>query len=211
MLIKNIMSLLGGRKGHCRTLKPGQVARNFSKQCGPNQTYVHATKKVHKATRHALKRIHRNVARNVHATGIGKRCSSEDVAEALDHCMMLHIEPVRQYILEQEHMGIETFPSARTLAMIKDASQKATRGVPQALSGCTGNKQELKLLVDKYVQETLSAPSQISDLDQKIITDKIDRVGNMQAFIDANRSGLSSYPSSYPSSSNYLSFKSLLE
>lgn len=191
------MSLLGGKagKGYCRDLPAGQVSHSYNKQCGPGQTYVHAQKKVYKATKKALKKIHNNIYSNVRASAIGQTCPTEGIANVMNECMIRYIDPVREKILKNEHMGIESFPSAKTLNMIKQATAEGTRCVTSVLRNCSGiNKEEVRQMVDQYIQTQFNVPSQVPAFDQEVLGEKLAKRNFMEDFVGQYRSGLRTSP-----------------
>jgi len=184
--------------GKCVQLPKGQKSHN-QRHCDPGQTWRRAYKKRVNDTAYTVKRIGKSMrsnlrdmaANSVHSSML-RRCDSSDIAVALNSCLKSLIEPVQALIKKQEDRGVlDPKSSPETLQFIKNQTVKGTTCVLSALSGCSKNRDEIAILVDQYMQNQLSTPSSIPDIQRTIITNKEAELQTLRNFIESQRAASS--------------------
>lgn len=196
-------------KGRCVKLGPGQHS-HYRAHCKPGETWRHGYKRVVKATKKSLKSIEKNVQTNVAKSRLAQTCSTSDLAEVIDACIGGMIEKVRKHIAMNEHLALEAYPSDSTLLMIAKESKAATRCVLNVVSRCGGaNKDQIRLMVDQYIQEQLNVDSMIPPMEKDIIERRAEKLGEIDNFVQRYRSGLR-VSDPILSSSKSLSFSDLM-
>ena len=187
-------------EGQCVNLPRGQKSHN-RRHCGKNQTWRKGYYRRVKQTKKTLEHIEDNMKDELKALSsqrIINRCSDKDIAEAMNVCMVKFIDPVEEHIKRNMEYEVTEFPSPKTLALIQQKTKLGTECVIQGLARCGGDKEELRILVDKYVTERLSVPSLVSDMQKHIVDKRVERRTEFDDFVQRNRgSGYSSFSGGY--------------
>ena len=71
--------------------------------------------------------------------------------------------------------------------MIQNKSRIGTQCVLKSLSQCGGNKDQVRLLVDEYVQKELDVASMIPDMDKTIVQNRINKLSTLEQFVQEHR------------------------
>jgi hypothetical protein len=189
--------------GSCVKLPRGSRSHN-QRHCRKGETWRAGYDREVRATRKSLKAIEGGVQASVKSHRIARQCENSEVAAAINSCMSNFIESVREHMATKEHLGLETYPSESTLHMIQRKSQIGTQCVLRALSHCGGDKDQVRVLVDQYIQEQLNVNSMIPEMTKGIIEKRAEKINTLQDWVNTYRSGLGS------SSSSSLGLKSLI-
>ena len=184
------MSLAGGKMvhvpGRCVRLPKGHKSHN-RRHCGPGETWRAGYDREVRATRKSLKTIEKNIKSGVVSHRIGRACQNSEIAEAIDACMSNFIDSVREHMAQKEHLHLENYPTESTLRMIQNKSRIGTQCVLKSLSQCGGNKDQVRLLVDEYVQKELDVASMIPDMDKTIVQNRINKLSTLEQFVQEHR------------------------
>ena len=195
-------------KSQCVRLAKGKHSHD-QRHCKNGETWRAGYDRVVRATKKSLKTIQKNIHAGVSSHQLGQTCSTETLAQTIDSCIGGMIEEVREHIAQKEHLGLESYPSEKTLQMIREKSQKGTRCVLEILHRCGGNRDQIRLMVDQYIQDQLNVDSMIPEMDKNIITRRAEKLDSIDDFVKQFRSGLHS-SDTYAASPKTLSFSSLL-
>ena len=205
---KTAMSKTVRVKGRCVRVPDGQVAHK-QRHCKAGETWRAGHERVVRAHKKSMKTIQKNIRSNVESHRLAQKCSTEDLATIIDSCLSGMIEDVREHIARKEHLGVEDYPSPKTLEMIREKTAKGTRCVLAVLNRCGGNRDQIRLMVDQYIQEQLNVDSMIPPMEKNIIERRAEKLGEIDDFVKQFRSGLRVGESSL-SKGSYLPFSALL-
>lgn len=174
--------------GRCVRLPKGARSHN-QRHCRKGETWRAGYDREVRATRKSLKKIESDIKSEVSSHRIGRQCEDSEIAAAINMCMSNFIESVREHMATKEHLGLYDFPTESTLRMIQNKSRIGTQCVLRALSHCGGDKDQVKLLVDQYIQNELAVGSQIPQMEQNILEKRAEKISTLKDFVNTYRSG----------------------
>lgn len=190
--------------GRCVKLPRGARSHN-QRHCRKGETWRAGYDREVRATRKSLKAIEGTIEASVSNHRIRRQCEDSEVAAAINACMSSFIASVREHMATKEHLGIEDYPSESTLRMIQRKSQMGTQCVLRALSHCGGDQDQVRVLVDQYIQDQLNVNSMIPEMTKGIIEKRAEKMNTLQDWVNTYRSGMGTGRSSL--GSTYLNLK----
>ena len=199
--------------GRCVQLPRGQKSHN-QRHCRKGETWRDGYDRQVKVTKKTLKGIEKgmkNEIRSVVSRQMLRQCSDSDIAAAMNVCLTKFIDPVEEHIKRNKEYEAGAYPSEKTLQLIQKKIQMGTECVVRALSGCNGDKDQLRIMVADYVTEKLEVPSVVSEMQKKLVDTRASKLNSFEEFVKNHRSNASSgvSDSDISSLSRYLSTSSL--
>ena len=181
--------------GRCVKLPKGSKSSSPGR-CPKGMTWRKGYDRNVRHTRKALKSIESGMKTRLSNHRVRRRCSDEEIADALNYCMTKFIEPVQVHIKKQDHYDLEPLSSPSTLMMIERKARMGTNCVIRALSHCGADRGQIRLLVDDYLSQELSTESMTSAFDKNIIENRVGKVNALEDFVSNFRSGMRSHDGS---------------
>jgi hypothetical protein len=180
-------------QGHCaRTHGKSHNQRH----CRDGETWVEGYEREVRATKKSVKAIQKQITSAVRAHRIARQCDDREVAEAINICMNKFIDTVREHMATREHLGLQSYPSESTLQMIQRSAHVGTKCVLLQLSHCGGDKGQMRVLVDQYIQDKLNVGSMIPEMEKNIINAREQKITSLQDW-------LTTYKATVPSGNPY--------
>jgi len=181
--------------GRCVNLPKGSKSSNPGR-CPKGQTWRKYHKGNYRKSKRILGEIEAGMKTRLSSHRVKRRCSDEEIADALNYCMTKFIEPVQVHIKKQDHYDLEPLSSPSTLMMIERKARMGTNCVIRALSHCGADRGQIRLLVDDYLSQELSTESMTSAFDKNIIENRVGKVNALEDFVSNFRSGMRSHDGS---------------
>lgn len=176
-------------RGHCA--KTRGKSHN-QRHCRDGETWVEGYTREVRATKKSVKAIQKKITNAVKSHKIAQQCDNRQVAEAIDMCMNKFVDTVREHMATREHLGLQDYPSESTLEMIQRSARVGTKCVLLSLSHCGGDKGQIRVLVDQYIQDKLNVGSMIPEMEKNIISNRENKVSSLQDWVDTYRTNVKS-------------------
>jgi hypothetical protein len=152
--------------GRCVKLPKGAKSSDPGR-CPKGQTWRRKQKKQYKNSRRVLSKIEDGMETRLNNHRVRRRCTDEEISDALNYCMTKFIEPVQVHIKKQDHYDLDPLSSPSTRMMIERKARMGTDCVIRALSHCGADRGQIRLLVDDYLSQELQVPNMESDYNRQ--------------------------------------------
>jgi primosomal replication protein N len=189
--------------GRCVRLPRGQKSHN-QRHCRKGETWREGYDRQVKVTKKTLKNIEKGMKseiKGVVARQMLRQCSDSDIAAAMNVCLTKFIDPVEEHIKRNKEYEVDAYPSEKTLQLIQRKIQIGTECVVKALSGCNGDKDQIRILVADYVTNKLSVPSVVSEMQKQLVDTRASKLNSFEEWVRNNR-GISASAGGYLSTAN---------
>lgn len=189
--------------GRCVRLPRGQKSHN-QRHCRKGETWREGYDRQVKVTKKTLKNIEKGMKseiKGVVARQMLRQCSDSDIAAAMNVCLTKFIDPVEEHIKRNKEYEVDAYPSEKTLQLIQRKIQIGTECVVKALSGCNGDKDQIRILVADYVTNKLSVPSVVSEMQKQLVDTRASKLNSFEEWVRDHR-GSSASAGGYLSVSN---------
>lgn len=190
--------------GRCVRLPRGQKSHN-QRHCRKGETWREGYDRQVKVTKKTLKNIEKGMKseiKGVVARQMLRQCSDSDIAAAMNVCLTKFIDPVEEHIKRNKEYEVDAYPSEKTLQLIQRKIQIGTECVVKALSGCNGDKDQIRILVADYVTNKLSVPSVVSEMQKQLVDTRASKLNSFEEWVRDHRGSSASAGGGYLSVSN---------